>query len=174
MIPPGPLPCTHVEIHIELARERANSREHLQAAPGAGRRSSCRGVMFAAAESRRRLCRCRFGPSANSTSAASDLDQIALGAEHVRDASAPRRRYLNDRLVGLDRNQRLIGDDVIAFIDMPGDDLRLFETFAEIRQHELAHEDIPPDSANCADLAGSGDDARDRRHDNIAQGAASG
>jgi hypothetical protein len=57
----------------------------------------------------------------------------------MRDASARRRWYLNDRLVGFDGEERLIGDDVIAFVDIPADDLRLFKAFSEIRQHELAH-----------------------------------
>jgi hypothetical protein len=57
----------------------------------------------------------------------------------VRNAAALRRGDLDDGLVGLDRHQRLVDDDVIALVDMPGDDLRFFETFAEIRQHELTH-----------------------------------
>ena len=44
-----------------------------------------------------------------------------------------------DGLVSLDGNQRLIGDDVIAFVDMPVHDLRLFEALSQIRQYELAH-----------------------------------
>ena len=46
---------------------------------------------------------------------------------------------IDDRLVGLDGYERLIGDDVIALVHIPGDELRIFETFAKIRQHELAH-----------------------------------
>ncbi|MGY4289515.1 hypothetical protein ACVWXO_008781 [Bradyrhizobium sp. LM2.7] len=68
-----------------------------------------------------------------------DLHDVALGAEHVCDASARRRWYFDHRLVGLDGNERLIGDDVIALADIPADDLRLFKTFAKIGQRELAH-----------------------------------
>ena len=68
-----------------------------------------------------------------------DPHYVSLNAEQVRDASTRRRRYLDDRLVCLDGNERLIGDDVIAFVDIPGDDLCLLKTFSEIRQHELAH-----------------------------------
>ena len=46
---------------------------------------------------------------------------------------------LNHGLVGLDRDKRLIGHHVIALVNVPGDDLRLFEAFTEIRQDELTH-----------------------------------
>src|SRR5437667_11030736 len=81
------------------------------------------------------LC-CSFG---NFDERQADLHDTSLGAKHVGDAPARGRRYFNDRLVGFDGNERLIGDDVIAFVDIPGDDLRLFKTFSKVRQRELVH-----------------------------------
>ena len=49
------------------------------------------------------------------------------------------RGHLDHGLVGLDRHERLIGNHVIALIDVPSDDLGLLEAFTEIRQDELAH-----------------------------------
>ena len=72
-----------------------------------------------------------------------DFDQVTLGAKQMRDAAAPGRRNLDHGLVGLDRNQRLIRHHMIAFVDMPADDLSFFEAFAEIRQYELAHDRAP-------------------------------
>ena len=46
------------------------------------------------------------------------------------------RRNLHDSFVGLDRNQRLIGDDVVARGGMPRDDLGFRESLAEIRKVE--------------------------------------
>ena len=50
-----------------------------------------------------------------------------------------RRGHLYHGLVSLNRDERLIGDDVIAFRDMPSDDLHLLEALAEIGQTEDAH-----------------------------------
>src|SRR5436309_3389783 len=47
-------------------------------------------------------------------------------------AAALRGRHLDNGLVGLDRNERLVDDDVIALIHMPADDLRFLEAFANI------------------------------------------
>ena len=50
-----------------------------------------------------------------------------------------RGRDLDHGLVGLDRNERLVGHDVIALADVPGDDLCLLQALAEIRQVKDAH-----------------------------------
>ncbi len=68
-----------------------------------------------------------------------NLDQIALAAKQVRNAAAPGRGHFDNRLVGFNRNERLIGDHVVALVDVPRHDLGLFEAFAEIRQCELTH-----------------------------------
>ena len=68
-----------------------------------------------------------------------NLDQVTLASKQVRDAAAPGRGHFDDRLVGFNRNERLIGDDMVALVDVPGHDLGFFKTFAEIRQCELAH-----------------------------------
>ena len=61
-----------------------------------------------------------------------DLHKIAFAAEQAGDAAALRGRHLDNGLVGLDRNERLVDDDVIALIHMPADDLRFLEAFAKI------------------------------------------
>jgi hypothetical protein len=81
-----------------------------------------------------------LGPFGKLDQRGSHLDQVALGAEQARDAAALRRGYLDHGLVGLDRKQRLVDHDVIAFVDVPGNYLRLFEAFAEVGEIELAHE----------------------------------
>jgi hypothetical protein len=78
-------------------------------------------------------------PSANSTRGCPYFDQIAFGAEQVCNATAPRGRNLHHRLVGLDRHKRLISDNMIALINVPSDNLSLFEPFTEIRQEKLTH-----------------------------------
>jgi hypothetical protein len=42
-------------------------------------------------------------------------------------------------LLGLDRQQRLVGDDMIALGDVPRYDLGLAEALAEVRQIERGH-----------------------------------
>ena len=68
-----------------------------------------------------------------------DLDPLAGIDEQARDAARLRRWHFDDRLFGLDRDERLVGDDMIAFGDMPGDDLGFLQSFAEIGQREGAH-----------------------------------
>src|ERR1700738_3264999 len=68
-----------------------------------------------------------------------NLDQVALASKQVRNAAAPGRGYFDNRLVGFNRNERRIGDHVVALVDVPRHDLGFFETFAEIRQCELTH-----------------------------------
>ena len=46
---------------------------------------------------------------------------------------------LDDRLVGLDRHERLIGDDVVADADVPRDDLGFLEALTDVGQDERAH-----------------------------------
>src|SRR5439155_22036632 len=96
-------------------------------------------LLFAGAELADDCTGVLLGPLGKLDERRADLHDISLVAKQVRDASARRRRYFDDRLVGLDGNERLIGDDVIAFVDVPSDDLRVFKTFSKIRQHELAH-----------------------------------
>ena len=77
--------------------------------------------------------------------------------------AAPGRRHLDHGLVGFDRQERLIGDDVVALVDQPGDDFSLFETLAEIRQRELARHGVARFS-KLASLAGGRGNPRDRGH----------
>ena len=61
-----------------------------------------------------------------------DLDDVALGAEQLADAARPRRRHLDHRFVGLDRDQRLVGDHLIARPHVPLHDLGLLQALAEV------------------------------------------
>src|SRR5262249_61489013 len=67
------------------------------------------------------------------------LDEIALAPVQPRDAARLRGGDFDHRFVSFDRHQWLVDDDIVAFVDVPGDDLRLFETLAQVRQEELAH-----------------------------------
>jgi hypothetical protein len=85
--------------------------------------------MFAAAEFADNSPGVLFGAFGKFDERRADLHDISLGTKQMRDAPARRRWYLNDCLVGFDGEQRLISDNVIAFADIPSDDLRLFKTF---------------------------------------------
>jgi hypothetical protein len=70
---------------------------------------------------------------------AADFDPLTgLGAK-AGNLPGLGRGHLDHRLFGLDRDQRLIGDDIIALAYMPGDELSLLEAFAEIGEGEDAH-----------------------------------
>ena len=119
------------KIDIELARQRAHGWKYLRLLPDRPLGGdSGRGRTLAAAKFADNCASVLFGACRKFDERHADLHDISLGAKHVGDASARRRRYFNDCLVGLDGNERLIGDDVIAFVDIPSDDLRLFETFS--------------------------------------------
>ena len=68
-----------------------------------------------------------------------NLHQFALSAEQASDAARARRGHLDHGLVGFDRHQGLVGDHMVALGDVPGDDFRLFQAFAQIRQQKLMH-----------------------------------
>src|SRR3954453_1126812 len=80
----------------------------------------------------------------------------------MRDAAALRRGHLDDGLVRLDRDERLIRHDVIALVDVPGDDFRFLQAFPEVGQVELARGQSR--SAELTGIAGGGNDAADRGH----------
>jgi hypothetical protein len=52
--------------------------------------------------------------------------------QHPSDMTGVRRGDVDHRFVGFNRHQRLIGDDMIAGGDVPGDDLSFLQAFAEI------------------------------------------
>ena len=75
-----------------------------------------------------------------------EIDQRRAGLDHLaflgvqpRDAPAPGRGHFDHRLVGLDRDQRLVGHHVVAGADMPGQQLGLGQALAEVRQVESLH-----------------------------------
>ena len=143
----------HIGAHHRAARAAAGELRQIDAALTGQRPHSRRGEDL----SRGRCCRrrrCRRGPGRKladdgagvGVGAVLEVDQrrthldaLAGLGEQARDASGSRRRHLDHRLFGLDRDQRLVGDDMIAFGDVPGDDLRLLQPFAEIGEREAAH-----------------------------------
>ena len=78
-------------------------------------------------------------PSSNSSSGAPTFTRSPGWASSLATCPALRRGDFHHRLFGLDRDQRLIDDDVVALGDVPGDDLRLLQAFAEIGKVERAH-----------------------------------
>ena len=127
------------EIDAALARQRAHGRRRRDA--DARRRSWSAlpgaGLLRAA---RPPPCRYRQAALVEIDERRADLDALARLGEQPRDPARLRRGHLDHRLLGLDRDERLIGDDMVAFRDMPGDDLGLLQPFAEIGQREGAHE----------------------------------
>ena len=69
-----------------------------------------------------------------------DLEPVARLDAQPGDLAVLRRRHLDHRLLGFDRDERLVGDDMVALADMPSDQLRLLQPLAEIRQNEDAHD----------------------------------
>jgi hypothetical protein len=59
--------------------------------------------------------------------------------QQLGDVARLRRGHFHNRLFGLDRDQWLIDDDVVAFGDVPTDNLGLLQPFTKIRQGERAH-----------------------------------
>ena len=68
-----------------------------------------------------------------------DLHVLAGRGKKLRDPARLRRGDFHHRLLGLDRHERLVDDDMIAFRDMPRDELGLLQPLAQIRQAERRH-----------------------------------
>ena len=51
-----------------------------------------------------------------------DIDAITRPREKPRNAPGLRRGNFYDRLLGLNREQGLVGDDVLSLSDVPGND----------------------------------------------------
>ncbi len=66
----------------------------------------------------------------------SDVDDVARLCEQHLDTSRQRRWHVDDGLVGFDGDQRLLGDDAIADVDMPTHDFRVMQALTEIGQIE--------------------------------------
>lgn len=65
-----------------------------------------------------------------------DIPRVPVDA---RDPARPWRRDLDDGLVGLNREKRLVGHHVISRRHVPGDDLGLLEALTEVGQRERPH-----------------------------------
>ena len=68
-----------------------------------------------------------------------NMHDIVRLAEELFDMSGLRRGDLHDRLVGFHRDERLIGPHLVAFLDVPFDDLGFLHAFAEIGKVEDLH-----------------------------------
>ena len=71
-----------------------------------------------------------------------DRDDVAGLAVQRRDAARIGRRDFHHRLVGFDRDERLIDHDVVADGDVPVDDFDFVQAFAEIGEVEDLHEKL--------------------------------
>ncbi len=70
-----------------------------------------------------------------------DAHDLARLGEQLFNSSRLRRRNLHDRLRRFDRDERLIGRDLLARGDMPLDELGLLQSFAEIGKTKDVHAD---------------------------------
>ena len=68
-----------------------------------------------------------------------DIHSLIHRGQQMFDVAGARRGNLDHRLFGFDRNQRRVGDHVIAFRDVPGDDFGVLQTFAQIGEVEDGH-----------------------------------
>ena len=69
-----------------------------------------------------------------------DGDRLALGDEQAGDGAGVRRRQLDQRLGGLDLDDDVVDRDDVADLDLPGHDLGLGETLADVGQLVLRHQ----------------------------------
>ena len=68
-----------------------------------------------------------------------DLDDVSDRAVQLGDSATPRGWDLDHGLVGLDRDERLVGHDAVADRDVPRDDLGFMQTLAQVGQDERSH-----------------------------------
>ena len=68
-----------------------------------------------------------------------DMDLVARRAEQLLHLAAERSGHFDDRLVGLDRDHRLVGLDGLAGLHVPLDDLGFLQALPEVGQVEDAH-----------------------------------
>ena len=68
------------------------------------------------------------------------MHELADLAVQLRDAAVVGGGDVHDRLGGLDRDQRLVGGDLVARLDVPFDDLGFLQSFAQVGQLEDLHD----------------------------------
>jgi hypothetical protein len=64
---------------------------------------------------------------------------VARLCEQLRDMAGVRRGNLHHRFFRFDRQERLVGDDMIARGHVPRNDLGLLKTFTKVRKTEDRH-----------------------------------
>ncbi len=135
----------HLELDLELAGERAHrrSRADRRAAVGGGRERGRRFGAHLLAD----LHLADHGAGVGSLGAALEagergahMHQLAGLAVQFRDAAVVGGGDVHDRLGGLDRDQRLVGGDLVARLDVPFDDLGFLQSFAQVGQLEDLHD----------------------------------
>jgi len=136
-----------IEIDVKLVCEGAYRWERLTHS-SKRRLGEClrgRGLLLAGVELANHGAGILLGTLSEFDQGSAYLQQITFGAEHAHNATAVWRWHLDHGLVGLDRDERLIRNHMVALVYMPGYNFRLFEAFTEIRQHELSHGVYPAD-----------------------------
>ena len=80
------------------------------------------------------------GPSSKSSKGAPTSTRSPGRTRSRADAPGLRRRNFHDGLLGLDGEQRLIGDDVLSFGHVPSNDFGRLQSLSKIRELERCHE----------------------------------
>ena len=128
-----------LELAAQLVRQAPRGRRRAQVLDGFG--VPCAGVAAAGAVRARQLADHRAGVGLRRRGEGhqhrTDRDAIAFRRAERGDVSAVRRRDLDHGLVGFDRDQRLVGDDVVARRHVPLHDLGVAQALAEIGQPEF-------------------------------------
>ncbi|MNY62239.1 hypothetical protein D3C86_1990220 [compost metagenome] len=77
------------------------------------------------------------------------MKDVALGAVGLQHHAVVGRRNVDDGLGGFHRDQQLVGLDAVAGLDVPFDDFRLLQAFAEVGQLEVFHGYCSPFQGAC-------------------------
>src|SRR6185503_19243909 len=123
------------EIDVQALRERAHGRRRTNAGGhrrAVARRDSVahgRGVGVQAADDRAGF-RTLVGAVGELDERAADGQQIAGLRQQALDLAGARAWYLDERLLGLDGEERLVDGDVVVLADVPRRHFRLLQTFA--------------------------------------------
>ena len=137
-LPASAAPAQQRQVDAELTGETADERRRTDALArrrvddGDGGRPSRRRDL---GEKRRRR-----PIAADRHEHGADRDDLTLADEDARDDAGGRRRDLDDRLVGLDLDERVILADLLPLRNEPACDLALRQALAEVGQPELVHQ----------------------------------
>ena len=132
----------HLELDIELARQRPHRRDRLDGCRAATDRGRC--VLLQLVADRDRAHHgagvAVFAAALEADQRRADMHDLAGLAEQFLDPPLLRRRDIDDGLGRLHRHHLLVGLDFVTDRDVPLDDLRFLQPLAQIRQFEDFHD----------------------------------